>query len=60
MSIGYPDVRGRDINSLSEEFVNKNPIVRAFLPSMSRVHTLRTRVGNLAAGNAVELCRTYL
>ena len=44
MSIGYPDVRREDIDAISEEYVTKNPIAQAFLPGLSRVHTLRTRV----------------
>ncbi|MGB0717032.1 MAG: sialidase family protein [Phycisphaerae bacterium] len=43
MAVGYPEVRSNDIAEMADEYVSKNAIARHFLPSLSRVHFLRTR-----------------
>ena len=43
MAVGYPDVREQDIDELAAQFVERNPLTSNFLPSLGRVHYLRTR-----------------
>jgi hypothetical protein len=43
MSVGYPEVRASDLEALEEEYLHENASATLFLPSLSRVHTLRAR-----------------
>ncbi len=40
---GYPAVRSADIQSTADRYVHTNALTEALLPSLSRVHKLRTR-----------------
>ena len=43
MSVGYPLVRERDIDAVTETYVHQSPLTEALMPSLSRVHVLRAR-----------------
>ncbi len=40
---GYPAVKARDLDEMTELYVQDNPLSRVFLPSLSRVYQLATR-----------------
>jgi hypothetical protein len=44
MSVGYPDVRVDDIEATTEEYVHATPVTETFIPNLSRVYTLKTRL----------------
>ncbi len=44
LRIGYPEVRASDLEALAGHYVATSPITKMLLPSLSRVHALRTRV----------------
>jgi hypothetical protein len=40
---GYPEVKARDLDEMTEPYMQDNPLSRVFLPSLSRVYQLATR-----------------
>jgi hypothetical protein len=53
MRTGYPQVRAADLDATAERYLHASPLTEAFLPALSRVHTLRTR--NEASRRATQL-----
>lgn len=53
LRIGYPQVRAGDLDDLETKNAGRTPLTRMLTPSLSRVHTLRTR--NEASRRATQL-----
>ncbi len=53
MRVGYPNVRGADLDATTEDFLHTSPLTETLVPSLSRAYKLQAR--NEASRRATQL-----